>query len=111
MKGDQGVLLSEVKKALDVATEKMGKQMGTRYQVDDSLSASAVKLFKTKSDPDEAKLKEALGNLPGFTSVSVSKGGFSAVFKGEKVPRVNDVKTASKLEVVDVILGSSSSAK
>ena len=107
MREGDGLATSEIDKALKVANKNMGDRMGTTYAVDDSLSLSVVHLIKTKSEPDEAKLKDRLGKLKGFKSSWTAKVGFGIVFEGKKQATLADVKKAAGVEVTDVILAAS----
>ena len=105
MKPGSGLPLSAVEKALAKATEGMGKAMGTNYEIDPSFAAAWVHLFTTKEKPDEAKLKEALGNLKGFSSVKALGSGFRVAFEGKEQATVADVRKA--VETTDAILAAS----
>lgn len=107
MKGGQGLAMSEVKKALDVANRQMGDSMGTKYVVDDSLAPAYVHLFKVKTEPEEGRLKESLAKLPGYKSNWKYKEGFGVAFVGTKQPTASEIAKACGLEVVDLILGPS----
>jgi hypothetical protein len=104
MKRGHGLSMSEIDKALEVANREMGDPMGTTYKLAGSLDLSSAHFFKTQAAPNEAKLKESLGKLKGFDSVSTSKAGFGVVFKGDKTPTLAEVKKASGAEVTDVVL-------
>lgn len=105
--GPRGVAMSEISKALAVADKEMGDAMGTKYFVDDSLSLSAAYLFRTEAEPNEGKLKSALGRLSGFKSVRAFKTGFTVLCEGAKIPTVADVKKACGVPVTDVLLAAS----
>lgn len=107
MGGPQGLSISEIGKALAVADKEMGEAMGTKYLVDESLSLSAAYLFRTEAEPNEGKLKSALGKLPGFKSVRAFKTGFTVLAEGAKIPTIADVKKACGVEVTDVLLAAS----
>lgn len=99
--------MSDVKRALALANRQMGDQMGTKYEVDRALALSNVHLFKTKTEPDEAKLKESLGKLPGYKSSWKYKEGFGVAFEGDRQPGISDVQGAAGIEITDLILGPS----
>lgn len=107
MREGHGLAMSEVKRALDVANRQMGDQMGTKYEVDRSLALSNVHLFKTKTEPDEVKLKASLGKLPGYKSSWKYKEGFGVAFEGDRQPGISEVQGAGGLEVIDLVLGPS----
>lgn len=103
--------MSEIRKALAVADRQMGDQMGTKYAVDESLSLSFVHVFRTRAEPDELKLKESLGKLPGFKTAWKYKEGFGVAFEGAPQPTLRDIQNASGIEVVDVLLAPSKDGK
>lgn len=102
-----GLPMSDVKKALNAANRQMGDQMGTKYEMDDSLSLAYVHLFKVKTEPEEGALKESLAKLPGYKSSWKYKEGFGVAFEGAKQPAVSEIVKASRLEMIDLVLGPS----
>ncbi|MBI4564384.1 MAG: hypothetical protein HY716_06795 [Planctomycetes bacterium] len=111
LKEGEGLPLSEVKKALDAANRSMGNSMGTKYEIDGTLSASLAHFYRTRSAPDEKGLQKALSALKGYEGVWVKKTGFAVRFSDEAAPSVEEVAKAAGIEVVEVILAPSSQGK
>lgn len=111
LKSGHGLSTSDIRKGLEQANRGMGDAMGTTYEVDDSLDLAAVHFFRTETRPDEAELRTALARTKGFRSVWVHDAGFGVVFQDDRLPTLGDVKRASGLKILDVVLAPSKDGK
>ncbi|MBI2901414.1 MAG: hypothetical protein HYY17_14610 [Planctomycetes bacterium] len=93
--------LSDIEKGLAAANKEMGDAMGTRYEVDGSMSVECVHYLVPSEKPAEETVKKALSGLPGFQCTVVKERSIVAVFEGEKIPTLADLRAA--LSPADVV--------